>query len=115
MQASLSFQHLLLVKRHIRGNRPGTECSGVFLFIKEFDLAHPDIVIVEEEFLRFIDRMAKFDFPTNVRCGNFIDGALETDRGIVINHPLVTDKEDFIQLGFREPSHWSVPLWILWW
>ena len=77
----------------------GPEGTGIFLFVQEFDFAHPHAIVVEEELLGIIDGMTEFYFLADVGCRNLIDGALEADGGVVIDHPFMTDEEDLVQFG----------------
>ena len=83
----------------VGGHGLGPEGAGIFFFVQEFDSSHPHAVVVEEEFLGIIDGMTEFYFLADVGCRDLIDGALEADGGVVIDHPLVTDEEDLIQFG----------------
>jgi hypothetical protein len=47
--------------------------------------------------------MPKFDFLADISCRDLIEGALETDGGIVIDDPFMADQEDLVQFGFGQP------------
>jgi hypothetical protein len=77
----------------------GPEGAGVFPFIEQFDPADADPVVIEVEFLGLIHRVAELDSLADVGGGDFIDRALETDGGVIIDDPFVADEKDLIQFG----------------
>src|SRR5208283_2851780 len=48
--------------------------------------------------------MADFNPLADIGGGDFIEGSLEADGGIVIDHPFVADEEDLIELAPGQPS-----------
>jgi hypothetical protein len=48
--------------------------------------------------------MTEFDFLTDISRRDFIQRALETDGGIVINDAFMTDEEDLIEFGLGESA-----------
>ena len=82
----------------------GAEGAGIFPFIQQFDPTDPDAVIVEVEFFGGIDGVADFDALADISGGDFVEGALETDGGIVIDHAFVAEEEDFIEFGPGESA-----------
>jgi hypothetical protein len=79
------------------------ERAGILPFVQQFDSTDSDPVVIEVEFLGFIDGVADFDALADVGGGDFVEGALEADGRIVIDDPFVAEEEDLIQLGFGEP------------
>ena len=55
------------MEREVGRDGLGSEGASVFLFIDQFDSAHPDCVVIEIEFLGVVDGMAEFDFMPDVR------------------------------------------------
>jgi hypothetical protein len=48
--------------------------------------------------------VADLDTVPDIGRRDFIKVALEADRGIVVDDPLVSDEEDFIQFAFGKPA-----------
>jgi len=91
----------------------GSEDASIFLFIEQFDLAHPNPVVIEVEFLGGIDGVADFDPLTDVGSRDLVERPLEADGGIVIDDPFVADEEDFIEFlsgesADQDPAHGGV-------
>jgi hypothetical protein len=82
----------------------GPEDASILLFIEPLDPAHPKAVVIEIKLFGGIDGVADLDSLTDIGGGDFVEGAFETDGGIVIDDPFVADEEDFIELLSGEPS-----------
>jgi hypothetical protein len=76
----------------------GSEGTGILLFIEQLDSTHPNAVIIEVELFGGIDGVADLDTLTDVGGGDLVERPFKADGGVVIDHPLVADEEDFIQL-----------------
>jgi hypothetical protein len=48
--------------------------------------------------------MTEFDFLTDISRRDFIQSALETDGGIVIDDAFMANQEDLIEFGFGESA-----------
>jgi hypothetical protein len=72
------------------------EGAGILLFIEQPDLAHPNTVVIEIEFLRVIDRVADLDTLTDIGSGDLVERTFEADGGIVIDDPFMADEKDFV-------------------
>jgi hypothetical protein len=92
------------VEREGGGDALGPKGAGVFSFVQEFDFAHPHAAVVEEEFLGVVDGVAEFYFLTDISGGHFIEGALETDGGVVVDKAFVADEENLIELGLGQAA-----------
>jgi hypothetical protein len=86
-----------------RGDLLGPEPAGIVLFIHQLDPAHPHLVVIEVELLGLIDRVTDFYTLPDIGGGHLVEKALEADGGVVVDHPLVADEEDLIQLCLGEP------------
>jgi len=86
------------------GNALGTEGAGVFLFIQELDFTNPHAVVIEVEILGVIDGVAEFDLWSDIGRGHLIEGAFETDGGVIIDEAFVADEEDLVEFSFREAT-----------
>jgi len=80
------------------------EHARIFPFVETPDPAHPDIVIIKEEFFGVIDGMSQFDLLPDIGGRRLIEASLETDGGVVIDHPLMPDQKDLVQFGFGQPA-----------
>ena len=80
------------------GLRPEDSC--IFLFIDKPDSSHPDVVIVEIEFLGIVNRMTDLDAVPDVGGRHLIDAAFEAYRSVVIYYTLAAYQEDLIKLAF---------------
>jgi len=84
------------------GDLLGPEGAGVFLFVEQSDPPHPKAVVVKKELLGVIDGVSDLDPLADIGGGDLVERPPEADRGIMIDHPFVADKEDLIKLGSRE-------------
>jgi hypothetical protein len=84
--------------------RSGAGRCGRFLFVQELDFAHPHAAVVEEEFLGVVDGVAEFYFLADVGGGHFVEGALETDGGVVVDEAFVADEEDLVEFGLGQAA-----------
>jgi hypothetical protein len=86
------------------GDLLGPEGAGIFLFIEQLDPGHANAIVIKVDLFGVIDGVADLDPLTDIGGGDLIEGALEADGGVVIDHPFVADKEDLIELGPGEPA-----------
>lgn len=85
------------------GDLLGSEGARVFLFVEEPDASHADVVVVEEEFVGVVEGVTELDTLADVGGRDLVELALEADGGIVVHDALVSDEEDFVELGLGEP------------
>ena len=92
------------MKAELGGDLLGPEGTGVFLFIHQFDSAHPHITVIEVKVLGVVDWVSDLDSVSDIGRGYLIEATFEADGGIVIDYSFIADEEDLIQLRLGESS-----------
>jgi hypothetical protein len=92
------------VKGEIGGDLLGSEGTGVFFFIHQFDSSHPHITVIEIKVLGVVDGVSDLDSVSDIGRGYLIEATFEADGGIVIDHAFIADEEYLIQLRLGESS-----------
>ena len=87
------------MEREIGGDGLGPKGAGIFLFIDQFDSAHPDAVIIEVKILGIVNRMPDLDFVSYIGWRDLEDSPFEADGGIVIDQAFMSEEEDLIEFG----------------
>jgi hypothetical protein len=97
------------VKGQVSQDLLGSEGPGIFLFVQQFDPAHPNAVVIEVELFGVIDGMADLDTLTDIGGGDLVERTFEANGGVVIDHSFVADEKDFIQLLSGQPADQHSP------
>ncbi len=87
------------MERDVGGDGLWPEGASVFLFIDQFDLAHPESIVVEVEILGVVDGVTNLDALTDIGGGDLVDGALEADGGVIIDDAFMADEKDLIEFS----------------
>jgi len=54
-----------------------SERAGILPFVQQFDSTDSDPVVIEVEFLGFLDGVADFDALADVSSGDFVEGPVD--------------------------------------